>query len=368
MAKPTLYAQLFMFDSINLLTDFPLIGEEEVTIVFETPGISEPARYVLRVFEISNVQQSDNRMAVGYTLACISAEHFHNGGSVRESFQGLLSDFAVHVARDYLATNKKIRVEPTKGLYNIVTPSWKPLEAIDYARKNSVSKTYAGTCYVFYETQAGFTFASVEYLCASQQVGSRVFKFPYMTANEKDSASYRAVIEHEVLTRNDSIELINEGVLQAQTMKFDLLTKQVSNTEYSALNDFKDFRGADERTKFPQSAQFAKSFGSPSRYMTFRDSSRPDDYTAEAYAARNAFVQLLNSNVTRLLVHGDSGIKAGDLVELDVPEVLGTTVRKHMDPLHAGRYIVLRLRHLITLGPKPLHELVLDVGRVGTRR
>ena len=40
--SPSLYAEITIDDKIGLLQDFPLIGEEEFEITFQTPGLNYP--------------------------------------------------------------------------------------------------------------------------------------------------------------------------------------------------------------------------------------------------------------------------------------------------------------------------------------
>jgi hypothetical protein len=74
---------------------------------------------------------------------------------------------------------------------------------------------------------------------------------------------------------------------------------------------------------------------------------------------------LLNSEVTRVLIHGDTGLKVGDLVSLLLPSPTGTTDRKKDDQLSSGNYLIIRLRHIITTGTKPKHQIAFDCVKMG---
>lgn len=368
MGKPTLYAELYMFDSIGLLSDFPIVGEEDVTISFETPGHAQSVTYRFKVFKVMNVQHSENRQAVGYTLACVSAEHYSNAIDIKSSFEGTLSDLATYVVRNHLMSKKILVLEESKGVHQLVIPSWSPLQALDYARKNSVSRVHPSSSYTFFENQSGFTFASVEYLLAQGDVGTRTFTFPLGGAQPELKDSFRTVIEHEALGRSDALESIQSGAMSAETQTFDLLTKQLSTQKFSIAEQFGKFTTPDERSRLAHSASFVRDHPEPQRFFIVKDSARPATYAEDALAPRNSYRQMLNSNCTRLLVHGDSGLKAGDMISLELPTISGTTGKKDLDPLLAGNYIVLRLRHIIESGAKAHHECSLDVAKVGLRR
>lgn len=370
MAKPTLYATVYLYDAINLLTRFPIIGEEFIELSFETPGISLPVTYKFRVFEVANIQQSDNRQAHGYTLRCVSEEHFNNGAQqVLTAWEGILSDYTKHILGKYLNSKKSIVLEPTKGIHKIIGPRWSPLEAIDFARKNAVSNKYPSSSFVFFENQAGFYFKTVEAIIEEGRptIGTRVFTFLHAPAATTPATGYRSVIEHENISRTDSIETINSGVLQGQSQSFDLLTKKFETKDFNIKSSFNSYKSLDKSNQMIHSKDFISEFGTkgPNIYYHMKDSSRSAAYIDDMLPSRAAFTTLLNANITRCLVHGDSGLKAGDVITLNLPEVVGTTGTKPLDPLMSGNYIILRLRHILTNGPKPQHRISFDAAKIG---
>lgn len=370
MAKPTIYATVYLYDAINLLTRFPIIGEETLTLSFETPGMALPVTYKFRVFEIANIQQADNRQAVGYTIRCVSEEHFVNGtATVDGVFNGVLSDYVVSLLAKSLKSTKSIVIDQTKGVLNVVSPRWNPLIAIDYARKNAVSTKYPSSSYVFFENQAGFYFKTVESLLEEGRstVGSRVFTFLYAPSAASSSAGYRSILEHENISRVDSISSVTSGMLSAVAHTFDLKNKTLTAKPFSITKEFGKYQTPDDNQSMIHSKQFLDTYGqsSPVTLYNVKDSFRPTAYQEEVSASRNAFTMLLNGNITRCLIHGDSGLKAGDVITLNLPEVIGVTGKKPLDPMVAGNYMILRLRHVLTNGPKPQHRISFDAAKIG---
>ena len=82
-------------------------------------------------------------------------------------------------------------------------------------------------------------------------------------------------------------------------------------------------------------------------------------------AVRNSFNMLLNSDVTRILIHGDTGLKAGDLITIDFADPSGTTDKKKNDMMMSGNYLIVRLRHMITPSTKNKHEISCDCVKMG---
>ena len=98
-----------------------------------------------------------------------------------------------------------------------------------------------------------------------------------------------------------------------------------------------------------------------------KDSSRGDDFLDASLGVKNSYSALLNQNVVRVLVPGDNYLSVGDVVELSLPEMSGTTERKSKDRMNSGNYLVTKLRHLITMeeGGKPKHLVSMDCAKVG---
>lgn len=371
MAEPTVYATVYLFDAIGLLSSFPIIGEEKLTLSFETPGLADPATYNFRVFEVCNVMQSDNRVGLAYTLRCVSHEHFENAATeIKQSWTGSIDDLIPTVLGQYLKSGKNMVLDATKGIHTIVIPKWSPFETIDYARIIAVSAQFPSSSFCFFENQAGFYFKTVESLIqeGKQSIGSRSFIFSQNPSSIPEHLAYRSVLEHEQITRMDSHDLVSSGVLHAQVESFDIFTKQIEMSNFKIDKMFPTFETPDDHSQMVQTAAFQKQFDlSPQRFWYTKDSSRPEQYIDSQLAPRNAFKKLLSGNITRLLVHGDSGLKAGDVIELQLPDVAGTTGAKPDDPLMSGNYIILRLRHIVTTGPKHEHQIACDVAKVGFR-
>ena len=372
MTKPTLYATLVMSDNIDMLNKFPLIGEEEVSIEFETPGMAKSARYDFICFEIANIRKDVSGKGVTYMMRCVSKEHLYNGSSaVTKSITDTISNMVPALFDNYLHTKKSMIVDPTRGIQTIAFPKISPLECIDMIRQRAVSKEFPTSSYVFFENQAGFNFKTIEGLIKDGKptIGSREFNAQEntMASKESQAASYRTILHYENIVRADSNLKAQEGVYKAVTKTFDMATKEFGSASFDMKNLFAGVQTPGKSKQIPNSDSFISEFGSgqPKQFFTPKDSSRPDNFIDTSIAARNAYTILLNSDVTRVMIHGDSGLKAGDLVRLNLPEASGLTGKKKRDQFSTGNYLIIRLRHSITPSTKTKHQIVFDCVKMG---
>jgi hypothetical protein len=372
MSKPTLYATFTLKDNLGLISKFPIIGEEEIHFEFQSPGMSKPTLFKFRSFAVTGIKKDANGKGSVYTIRCVSEEHLYAGSSlVKESYNDTISNMIPVILSKNMMSKKELIVDPTKGVQTIVFPKLNPLAAIDMIRQRAVSKDFVSSSYVFFENQAGFNFKTIEGLMKDGQstIGSREFNNQQNTMGSKESqaAAFRTIIQYEALSKSDSNKKAAEGIFKAVTKTFDINAKSFESKDFNLKDIFGRLQKPDKKAQLPSTDDFIDKFASrvPKQFFAPRDTSRPDNFIDAAIAARNSFAVLLNSDVTRVLVHGDTGLKVGDMVKLNLTDASGTTDRKKQDKMTSGNYLVVRLRHMVTLSTKTKHEIVFDCVRMG---
>ncbi len=373
MEKPTLYATLLIQDSIGLFYDFPIIGEEDIEIVFQTPGLPL-VTYNFKVFEIQNVTKSKEHTTLFYTLRCVSKEHFYNSASmVTQSYTGNISDIVPQVLSRYLKSQKDIIVDQTKGIQNIVVPRLAPFELIDMCRQRAVSALYPSSSYVFFEHQKGFVFKTVEGLIeqGKDNIGTRVFNVnqsSFINTMEKNGETlWRTLLGYEHIVNTNSLAQLVAGTYKSITKTFDVITKQVGTIEYNLQEHYDKFKKLDSKNRIPNTNEFIQELATkqPIQFFTPYSSSLPETFIKNTISARNSFTHLLNTDITRMKIHGDSGLKAGDVIAVNMPQVDGLAGSFETDNIVDTKYLIVRLRHMINCGIKPRHEIVCDAVKMG---
>lgn len=372
ITKPTMYAEFIFNDAIGLLETFPIIGEEQLIVEIQSPGLSKSATFKFRSFEVSKISRDINGKSVSFVLRCVSEEHLYNGSSViTQSYHDVISNIVPSILVKYLHTNKEVIVDQTKGINMLAIPKLTPLEAIDMCRQRAVSKDYVSSAYVFFENQAGFNFKTIEGLikAGKSQIGSRVFnrQQDLMGSPQAQANAFRTILEYANIARSDSNQKAQQGIFKAVTTTFDLATKQFSTASFNLKNVFNSFETPGKNKQIPNTDDFIDQYasGAPKRTFTPKNTLADDTFIDTALAARNAYTQLLNSDITRVMVHGDTGMKVGDIVTLNLPEASGMTNRKGFEKITSGNFLILRLRHIVDQTTKLKHRIVFDAVRMG---
>lgn len=373
MTKPTMYAEFMFVDNVGLLESFPIIGEEVIKVEMRSPGLIQSAVYTFRSFEIARVTKDVNGKGVNFVLRCVSEEHLHNGSSlITQSYRDVISNIVPSILSKYLKTKKPIIVDETRGINSLAIPKLTPLQTIDMCRQRAVSRSYSSSAYVFFENQSGFNFKTVEGLLKESKsaIGSRVFNAQQnVTATPQAQANaFRTILEYTKITSSDSNMKAQSGVFKSETKTFDIATKKFETSSFNLKDKYNQFTTPSSgKPQIPNSDDFINTFasGTPKQFFVPRNTSGGDTFIDAAMAARVSYTLLLNSDITRVMVHGDTGMKVGDVVTLNLPEASGMTNRKGPEKVSAGNYLVTRLRHMITQSTKSKHRIVFDCVKMG---
>lgn len=379
MEEPSMMLELLMQDSINLVQDFPIIGEEIINITYLTPGRDRPTKLSFRVFSIEGVSTAPTAKASMYVLKAVSQIHYYNiFNTITKSYNTTISSMVEDIVRQiaYTTERKSVRayIEPTKGIVPVTIPRMPPFAAIDMLKQKAVSLEHpSGGAYVFYENQYGVQFRSIEDIIkeGKPSIESKKFTHAPNTTSDKEHSQHamRNIINYAHLGKFDTVSKMQGGLLSTEVQSFDLLTKSSNIDKYTLSQSSRLFASVDKKSKLPNSNDFIQKNESitPNRMVVPKDTARGNDFIHSTIGIKNAYSLLLNQNVIRILVYGDSYLSVGDVINVELPEVSGTTEKKTKDRMSSGNYIVTKLRHNITMeeGGKPKHTISMDCIKVG---
>ena len=377
--EPSMMLEMIMQDSLNLVQDFPIVGEEIINISFITPGRERITKLSFYVFSVEGTSVAPSGKASVYTIKAVSQFHYFNVfNQINKSYNTAISDMVKDIigqASTNIENGKiKASVEQTKGIVPITIPRMQPFAAIDMLRQKAVSQEFpSGGAFVFFENQYGVQFKSIEsfFKEGKESINSKIFTYAPNTNSDKKTKqfAFRNIINYTHLGKFDTVYKMQEGLLSTEVRSFDILTKTMSRERYNLSDSSRLFESIEKKSKLPNTNEFISKNEStvPKQFFVAKDTSRGDDYIHSTIGIKNAFSLLLNQNVIRILVNGDNYLAAGDLIEIELPEVSGTTERKTKDRHNSGNYLVTKLRHNITMEEdgKPKHTISMDCAKVG---
>lgn len=379
LEEPSMLLELVLVDSLNLVQDYPIVGEEIIVVNFHTPGRENPTKKGFLTYSIEGTGVHPSGKGSIYTIKAVTPLHFLNVStliekSYNDSIDNIVTDIIKTCVNQSDVKQTKVKVEKTKGLIPITIPRLNPFEAIDLLRQKAVSADFpSGGSFVFFENQYGIQFKSIEGLCkdGKEDIASKTFTYATDTKSDKsrEQYSFRNILRYNHLGKFDSIEKIARGSMKNIVKSFDVHSKSVQTTTFNLGEKAKLFTATDKKATLPNSVSFIEeqTKTAATKFYVPKDSSKGNDFIDDAMGLKQAYSTLLNQNAVRILIHGDSYLAVGDLVELNLPEVSGTTEKKTKDRFNSGNYIITKLRHMITTeeGNKPKHQIAMDCARMG---
>lgn len=371
--QPTVYAEVSINDGLNLVKDFPIVGEEDIEISFITPGRDNITTYKLRTFSVSSTTTQENAMTSNYVLMCVSHEHFTNTiQQIDKAYNGTVSEMVLSILSNDLKVTKDITVESSRGLTPIAIPRMSPFQAIDYLRQKAIAKRPSGGVYVFFENQYGYNFVTLEKLIedGKNTIATREFtRAPDIKSDkQREQRAWRNITRFEHLTKFDTIGKMAGGMFKNNVISFDLLSKNVESTEFKIQEQLSAFETGEKKTSLPNTDKIIREANQGAPYYMFapKDSSKGNNYLTDLMGYRHGFIQLFNQNIVRCMVYGDNYLTVGDMIKINIPESSGTTEKKVDDKRFTGNYMITKLRHIIyQVDRKFKHDIAMDCNKIG---
>ena len=360
---PCIVAEINVRDSDDaLFSALKLSGGEPFDIMFQTPG-GNKVSYKFLINKPMNLEPSAQYKSKTMTLLCTSEEAFYASGGVdtygyiQKSYKGkLISNNIQDVLKNYLKTKKKINIEETNGIQDIIAQNEKVWPFIDRIRNRAVSSKNQSSSYVFFENQTGFNFITIE----SMFKGTVVKNFVQDSTVGSDSTKLtdNNIFGYELPYNFNAIDRIDGGTMKSRFNSFNFETNEYisKSIDFPAKND--KYGAPNEWNKPSFISKFGKYPGSTSTIPY--DNRMPITNIPESTPNRLAYSSMLMQNIVRLRVFGDTKLKAGDMININIQQQSALSGNPKKDNI-SGNFIISALRHMINPeGERPRYSCVLE--------
>ncbi len=384
ITSPIIYANIYILDAIDLLREFPIIGEEYVEIEFKLPNSEKSTTYKLHVKSVDAVETLPQQTAKGYILSLVSMEMvedaktrvdgrpagFRDGNNV---LKGKPTHEAIQtILTEYLKTDKKYDYEPTKGLDEVSISRLKPFLAIDLLRRRSLSNKYKSHSFCFFENQRGYRLSTLERMFdeGRKVIGDRVFWTDTDTKHNVTQNMFRNIIGYRQVQFADSIDKINQGGFRNNIGVLDFLTKTYTKTEYKDTDENSGFATVEGEALNQNSPQYVNKHSDKTSKTLFmlKDGSRAELDLGDKITKLSAYVQKIVQNLIHIHVWGDNLLAAGDVITCKLPKAWGMSDKsKSEDRLSSNNFLVAKLAHHITInsGARPIYTISMELIKGG---
>lgn len=388
----SMYGTVVIRDSANHVEHLPIIGQEEINFLLETPGFYDQINFREfrgRIYKIDKQTRSLEREQT-YLLHFTTRESIDNSRiRISNAFNDTTSNIATKILKTKLKTEKRIYVDNTSAVHKIVSPNMRPFDLITMLSKRSESSTYNTSGYLFFENHRGYHFRSYESL-SYRFFEPRVPRYAYFDrVMKRDSNNIRQIEldlstlqEYKILRTNDLLANYATGMLSSTHYTHDIHTKTWTKTEYNYFDEFEKTKHVDEKedtkqnfgpfySKTPTTLDGKKisEYTQSKIYVSPRDTKLHSKNSSSdiSYDNRsNIWLQTMRSKQLAydnlkisIKVYGNTYIAAGDLIYVSLPSLQPIDKRDDIleHQLYSGRYIVANIRHIVN---NLRHEMIIE--------
>ena len=366
----SLTGNITVVDTNDLAQNMPFIGQEQLLLKISTPTLDNPIDFTKNAFMIYNVTVNAELSAGAsvYVLEFCSPELLRNNRvRVSKSFTDTPSKILQNIMTDsrYINTTKKINLEKTSGIKNIVVPNQRPFDFLRCLIQDCKSEK-GSPHYLFYETVRGYNFRTLQNL---YKEGSK------STYNNGDAGpdekvgnslgiqeAYDRAIVCDVKTPNNALNDSRAGMFGAKVISHNIFNKSYEVNTYGYFTDFDKHARIDGEKDNPKYNSNLKEWPDSRIYLhptsasgsldaQYRDSNNSNssivaNKISETILHRKERMYELNfSKNVGLTVHGNTSLVVGDIVELNYAAAGKNHNTGISDKYISGRYLITSLRH-----------------------
>ena len=393
-----------IMDGMALIDKLPIIGEEFFTIKFRTPETGNI--YITKTFAVYNVS---NRTKVDeklehYKLNLISLEGIINTMTiVNQNYTGLRYDeIAKKVFEDYISGSqlkggpqkvvymdipkikKTLDTDRTSGLKSMTTVGDTPFQVIQKCANLAQSEDYPDADFVFYEDRDQFNFYPLSFLLEQDPTPFGEYLLGDHGIDEKnltrdgDKHRFNIVNQFEYNSAPNILENSQSGMYGNQIHAFDPILKKKSIIINNYLNIQREkkipsFKTLDKNNLTSEDSIYSNDNGAAHSqyyinnifeknyeeidYMKDRITEKNDRYLFhhdDAYKSRGRTAMkfgLLNNYTLTIAVGGNSNLKVGQVVNLDIPLSSSLEDDKLLPYSHlfgskkSNKFLIIQLNH-----------------------
>lgn len=396
-----MYGDILLSDSRNLIDKLPIIGEEYLNVEFFTPSFEDQNQVIkktFRVFKLSGRQVIRDNNTQLFVLHFASIELFHDILlPLFRSFEGNITDLVSEIYFDYVANNrnfslsandKQINLEEnntpltiineTDNKVKFVSPGWSPFKCINWLASKSIPKNETTKNYLFFETNKGFYFGSLEFIFKDAIENQNIAGvYSYSPNNIKQNKQRDVVKEFltatdvQMIETTDHVKNYTNGYLANRLITLDLHNKVYKRVDYDYVEDYKNQyhtsgKGSEAIPVFtpdsPRNFSSSISFYPVNPKLFDNFSGNVSEKMEEIYGNRKSSLLGLTNIKLNVTVPGRSDIEAGSVIYFNFP-ALGPTSEEDKnkelkDQNYSGYYLITAIHHRVTISE---HVMIMEI-------
>ena len=354
VVDPSLHVDITIADTNGLLNKLPIRSGSVVKIQLSHPSQDDPLQLSLIVTNISG-HIIDNKREI-YTLTCETKGALSNHTNrVWKKYTGSIAATVSTIIKEKIDGEiKSERLDLTSNDLEFYGNYRRPFKVIsDLCRKaipqtsGSSEKGSGGTAgYLFYETQDGYNFKSIDVIFKGEAV--ETYEMTPFKKSLDVSNNFKLSDSPSLKESHDIIKKLRSGAFSSSNWYYDVLTRKVifenfkfnknielANDEEVVPTDYKEPYSRIILSTLDQGTTVKDADG-----VKTNTPQRQAEYQAQASARYSA----MYSQILDITVPMNLSLRAGNVIEVKFPD-LNTGKPKGKNSPESGKYMIAKLSH-----------------------
>ena len=392
--EPVVKAEMLINDPIGLLSNYPLTGEELITIRYEQIVGSRDDRSSEKTLKfiikgVRNFFIGDRARSTGYIIDLVSPYALQNLKKyVSHSYYDTVEDMAEKVYNEYLADEtyslykikKSFRKEKSAKVRHLIVPNLRPFAGMKWLAKHAVSKDFeTNFTYLFYEDLQQFNFITVQQLVKeAKAIKDTIIKKKYVYASDteiyrKDKNSdpdqeYRLITNMTFNRRLATVNKLAGGYFQNELLEISMIQKnfnstvtELANTEVTPNALGSSPLNTPEYITYVKNQAEGTEYANRIRYIInnyedFSDEGKSQPSYRLKFGNTTKYMHALNQLDITITVPANMNLRAGDIIYVDIPEMHGFN-QVNKDKFLSGLFLVSEVKTTISSAGRAICSL-----------
>ena len=368
---------IILSDSDNKQQDKTFCGDEFLKLELFKPGNDEstPLKKFCRIYNLGDKNLTKDTNENFVLNFCTEEIFISEQYRVSKAYkQKKIVEIVKDIAKEYLKIHdeefKDENAFDTIGLYDIIIPNLKPMEAINWLCTLAISadQKIKGATFLFYQDKNGWNFKPILAIYGDyEKYGKYYDRYWYGVKNDGETELFdpsgwdvKNILSYQVLNNYDSFESTQDGIFANRLIWTDNAKRLHEETKFdykTYFDEIKDtlslYKGYHPHGLMSDAQNRFKHKHNEVYDTVLKQGFRTENNRVEI-TIPHRYAQLRLSSAIRLkiAVPGDTNLTVGLViyVELKAPAPVQETNKdpmKKIDKLYSGRYLVTAVHHRI---------------------
>ena len=300
--KKFITGRIVLADTTDLISNLPLVGNEEVKITITNDYDTSYQDYTFRIYKIDrdfNTFKTNQKLKV-LNIYLYSDEEFNSFSRVSKRYQGTGNSIIQDVLTNNLSTTKILTKDTDTSTIDFISNYWNSEQIIDYVLKKT-ELTYKD--FIFFENNNGFNFKSLSTLFQQSSEVNLTFDISQEQFSNVDS-----ILLYQFNNYFDDLNWLKKGlfgstghIIDNDLYKFEFKEETLQELDEQAYHNELNKMYCD------------KNDVSNRIYVSFYDDNE------DVKNVRTTYLNLLNRYNFVVNLNGDINRNVGDLYKMEFP-------------------------------------------------